>query len=137
MTNFELNETLSKDCFEVAELPLCKVLMMNDQQYPWFILVPRVASVTEIYQLSPEQQLQLMQESNGFGKWLMKEFNGDKLNLGALGNMVPQLHIHHIVRYKSDPSWPNPVWGAKPTIPFEKNQAETRINMVRQYLSTL
>jgi len=131
MPNFELNETLRQDCFGVAELPLCKILMLNDQQYPWFILVPRVASVTEIFQLSKEQQKQLMQESNQFGEWLMKQFNGDKLNVAAIGNVVSQLHIHHIVRYQDDACWPKPVWGEKKAIRFSEGEAGDRIDVVK------
>jgi len=135
MPNFELNETLRQDCFEVADLPLSKILMLNDQQYPWFILVPRVASVIEIFQLSKEQQKQLMQESNQFGEWLMQQFNGDKLNVAAIGNVVSQLHIHHIVRYKDDACWPKPVWGEKKAIPFGGDEAGGRIEIVKGWAS--
>jgi diadenosine tetraphosphate (Ap4A) HIT family hydrolase len=134
MPNFELNQTLRQDCFEVAELPLCKILMLNDQQYPWFILVPKVASVTEIFQLSPQQQQQLMQESNQFGQWLMEHFQGDKLNVGAIGNVVSQLHIHHIVRFKNDACWPKPVWGQKQAIPFSEGEAGDRIGVVKEWV---
>ncbi len=134
MTYFELNETLRKDCFEVADLPLCKVLMLNDQQYPWFILLPRVASVTEVFQLTEKQQQQLTQESNQFGQWLMEQFSGDKLNVAALGNVVSQLHIHHIVRFKDDASWPKPVWGQKEAIAYSSDEAQERIGVVRDWV---
>ena len=132
MNNFTLDRTLQNDCFEVAEFSLCNLLMMNDQQYPWFILVPRVANITEIFQLSEKQLLHFNQESNGLGKCLMDFFNGDKLNVAALGNVVSQLHIHHIVRFKHDPCWPKPVWGTLPTIPFDTQVAEQRITLLRE-----
>lgn len=108
---FELDERLAADCAVVGELPLCRVLMMKDRRYPWCILVPRIADVTEIYQLSNEQQQQLQQESVLVGKGLMAEFGGHKLNVAALGNVVSQLHVHHVVRFTTDETWPGPVWG--------------------------
>ena len=109
-----LHPQLANDCFEIGRFPLSKLLLMNDQQYPWFILVPDRDDVTEIFQLSEQDQQQLMRESSALSQALYRQFEADKINIGALGNMVPQLHIHHIARYRSDASWPNPVWGQCP-----------------------
>ena len=98
-TPFSLALELQRDCIELADWPLCKVLLMNDSQYPWFILVPRVAGVKEIIDLSEELQITLLQESGKLSKLLQQVFNPDKLNVAALGNMVPQLHVHHIARF--------------------------------------
>ena len=84
---------------------------MNDANYPWFILVPDRESITEIYQLDENDQQQLITESSRLSRILHTAFNADKINIGALGNIVPQLHIHHIARYKDDAAWPAPVWG--------------------------
>src|SRR3546814_9922882 len=84
---------------------------MNDAQFPWLILVPRREALREIYELSLSDQQLLLRESSTLGLALMDMFVGDKLNIGALGNMVPQLHLHHIVRHVGDPAWPAPVWG--------------------------
>ena len=108
---FELNHRLAEDCFQIGNFPLCRLLMMNDSNYPWFILVPRVADITEVYQLSPADQAQLAIESSVLSKTLSSMFEADKMNIAALGNVVSQLHIHHIVRYKNDLVWPDPVWG--------------------------
>jgi diadenosine tetraphosphate (Ap4A) HIT family hydrolase len=84
---------------------------MNESQVTWLILVPRRTAVKEIYQLNQDDQAQLQIESVEVGSAIMREFNGDKLNVAALGNMVPQLHVHLIVRHQTDPMWPQPVWG--------------------------
>ncbi|MBB1446124.1 HIT domain-containing protein [Pseudoalteromonas sp. SG41-6] len=113
MTNtvFELAPELKRDCIELANWPLCKVLLLNDSQYPWFVLVPRQPNLKEIMDLSEADQIVYLKESAKLSKLLIKVFNPDKLNVAALGNMVPQLHIHHIARFKSDKAWPAPVWG--------------------------
>lgn len=117
-----LDPQLAADTKAAGDLPLSRVLVMNDSQYPWVILVPRVAGIREIYELEAMQQQQLLQESTFLSMWLMKRFQGDKLNIGALGNMVPQLHMHHIVRFQTDVAWPSPVWGKHPAVAY--NQAE-------------
>ena len=91
-------------------------------QYPWLILVPDRDAVTEIYQLSSFDQQQLWQESTHLSAHLMKQFRGDKLNVAAIGNIVSQLHLHHVVRYQNDATWPAPVWGKKAPIAYTKPQ---------------
>lgn len=108
---FELHPQLNKDTFTIGELPLCRILMMNDRQFPWLILVPQRSFIREIYELNKNDQAALYEESIAVSELLMNHYKGDKLNIGALGNLVPQLHIHHIVRFKHDIIWPKPVWG--------------------------
>ena len=100
--SFNLHPTLAADCFTVGELELCTLLMLNDQRYPWFILVPRRDDISEVFQLSGTDQQQLWRESAQLSEALNRSFSADKINLGALGNIVPQLHVHHIARFKSD-----------------------------------
>ncbi|OUS72050.1 HIT family protein [Pseudoalteromonas sp. A601] len=119
---FVLAPELTRDCIEVTDWPLCKVLLMNDSQYPWFILVPRKMGLKENIDLSEADQLLLMQESAKLSRLLQDVFSPDKLNVAALGNMVPQLHIHHIARYKTDAAWPAPVWGKNPAKPYSSEQ---------------
>lgn len=107
----DLHPQLAKDCIRLGRFPLCRLLLMNDRNFPWFILVPDRDGVREIYELEPNDRAQLMLESCLLSAFLMAEFDGDKLNVAALGNQVPQLHLHHIVRFESDPAWPGPVWG--------------------------
>lgn len=111
---FTLHPTLENDSVVLGDYPLCRVLLIKDKQYPWLVLVPRRDGVREIYELTEDDQQQFWRESAELGRELMRVFDGDKLNIGALGNMVPQLHVHHIVRYAKDPAWPGPIWGAQP-----------------------
>lgn len=117
-TTFILHPQLANDCFELADFPLCKLLLCNDSAYPWFILVPKVNDITDIYQLDWEQQQQLVNESSLLSELVMQVFVGDKMNVAALGNVVEQLHVHHVVRYKNDISWPKPIWGQQPLTPY-------------------
>jgi len=114
---FQLHPTLAKDSFLVGDFPLSTCRLINDCQFPWLILVPRVAGVQEIYELSPADQAQFLRESSWLSSQMAKTFNADKMNVAALGNQVPQLHFHHIVRYQNDLAWPNPVWGT-PAVPY-------------------
>ncbi|MCG8614113.1 MAG: HIT domain-containing protein [Pseudomonadales bacterium] len=119
---FELDERLANDTIKLASWPLCEVLLMNDRHYPWFILVPRVPQISELYHLDAEQQKQFQEESNRLSMHIMKQFAGYKLNVAALGNVVRQLHIHHIVRFESDVAWPGPVWGKVPSEPYTEEE---------------
>lgn len=121
MIMFTLHPTLENDSIVLGDLPLSRVLLIKDSQYPWLVLVPRRESIREIYELSSADQQQFWHESAELGKALMHVFDGDKLNIGALGNMVPQLHIHHIVRYINDPAWPAPIWGKHPMYNYTEN----------------
>lgn len=115
---FHLHPQLAQDGFELGSFPLCRLLLMNDSNYPWFILVPQRAGVQEIYQLAGADQQQLLRESSHLARVLAEAFSADKMNIAALGNVVPQLHVHHIVRYRSDAAWPAPVWGRVPPEPY-------------------
>ena len=119
---FSLAPELARDCIELADWPLCKVLLMNDSQYPWFILVPRQAGLKKSLIYLKSNKFVFLQESAKLSKLIQQVFTPDKLNVAALGNMVPQLHIHHIARFKSDPAWPAPVWGKLPAIPYTDEQ---------------
>ena len=106
-----IHPQLVRDCVLLGRLPLCHLLLMNDNQFPWYILVPARDDVREVYQLDAGDRQQLMDESCQLAQFLMDVYAGDKLNLAALGNQVPQLHLHHIVRYATDSAWPAPIWG--------------------------
>lgn len=119
---FELAPELQRDCIELTDWSLCKVLLMNDSQYPWFILVPRIEGCREIIDLDDKLQAQFWQESAQLSRTLQAVFSPDKLNVAALGNMVPQLHVHHIARFTTDAAWPKPVWGLHPAKPYTDEQ---------------
>jgi len=114
-----LHPQLAKDCMVLGQLDLCTVLLMPDANYPWVILVPQRENISEIHALSDVDQQQLMRESSKVSRLMAEMFHADKMNVAALGNMVPQLHIHHIARYKTDAAWPSPVWGAVPAKAYD------------------
>ncbi len=116
---FELHPRLLQDCLPLGRFPLCRLLLMNERRYPWFILVPERPAIREIYQLSEADQQQLLRESSTLARSLVERFQADKLNIAAIGNLVPQLHVHHIVRYRCDPAWPTPVWGRFEPLPYD------------------
>lgn len=134
---FELDPTLERDTMQIGDLDLCRVLLMNDCQYPWVILVPKVSDITEIYQLNPKQQMTLMEESNQVLALMAKELDADKMNVAALGNVVSQLHIHHIVRYNFDKAWPAPVWGAFPVEPYSSEKLELMVVRFQKLFSNI
>lgn len=132
---FELHPRLAADTAFVLDGPLSRVLLMNDAHYPWVILVPRRPGIREIYELEPAEQQTLLRESSVLGRTLMELFGGDKLNIAALGNLVPQLHVHHVVRRRDDPAWPAPVWGKLPAQPYGEAVMAERLSSLRAQLT--
>ena len=133
---FQLHPQLAKDCREMGRLALCHVLLMDDSQYPWFILVPERDGITEIHDLDEADRESLWEESTLLARALVRGFAPDKLNIAALGNQVPQLHVHHIVRYRHDPAWPQPVWGKLPAKPYYAAEVEKLRTLMRSLLGT-
>lgn len=124
MNDFELHPRLAADCITLGRLRLCRVLLMNDRSYPWLILVPQRTGISEIFELSdPDQQL-LIAESSRISRALVSIFKPDKLNIAAIGNLVPQLHVHHVARFTSDPAWPGTVWGRARGEPYTAAECE-------------
>lgn len=132
--SFALHPQLAADCHRLGRFELCLLLLMNDARYPWFILVPQRPAVREIFELAEADQALLLGESTALSRALMQAFKGDKLNLAALGNMVPQLHLHHIVRYQGDAAWPAPVWGKHPPQPYSPASLRARLEALQACL---
>lgn len=109
--SFELHPQLAKDTTVIGHFPLCVALLHKDNAVPWVILVPKRENLKELHHLPMQEQQQFLLESQAVSQALEATFQPDKLNLGALGNMVPQLHIHHIARFQDDVAWPGPIWG--------------------------
>ncbi len=109
---FELHPQLAKDCFFLKDLGICRALMMNDKRLIWVVLVPRVANAIEWHDLDSETAALVFDETMKISKSLKNHFKCDKINIGAIGNIVPQLHIHIIARFENDACWPAPVWGS-------------------------
>ena len=126
-----LDPRLLNDCEVLGKFKLCHVLLMRDANYPWCVLVPDRENVVEIFDLSNEDQQQLNLESNSLLEFLKNEFSADKMNVAALGNVVPQLHIHHIVRYVTDIAWPLPVWGTFPAKAYSDAELGELIEKLR------
>lgn len=119
---FELDPRLQQDTLPIGDFPLCRLLLMNDAQYPWFVLVPRREEIVEVFQLDVEDQRTFWQETTELAEILKDTFGADKMNVAALGNVVGQLHMHVIVRRHGDPAWPAPIWGKHPAQPYTAEQ---------------
>lgn len=131
---FELHSRLAADTIVVGDFALSRLLLHRDANYPWFILVPRREEITEIYHLSEEDRQQLIRESCQLAESLVDVFSPDKINIATLGNMVPQLHMHHVARYKTDGAWPNPVWGVLPPLQYSEELLHDRLEAIANVL---
>jgi diadenosine tetraphosphate (Ap4A) HIT family hydrolase len=131
---WSLNPQLARDTVDLGELPLARVLLVNDANWPWLLLVPRRVGVREIIDLDEVEQAQLMTEITRTARAVKTVTQCDKLNIAALGNAVPQLHVHVIARREGDAGWPRPVWGAAPAVASEKNVLEQFIESLRKQI---
>lgn len=136
MIRFDLNPRLEGDSLPVADLPLCAVRLMKDANYPWLLLIPRQSDLVEITDLSAPDRLRLMEEIAAAAEALKTITGCDKINVGALGNMVPQLHVHVIARFRTDAAWPSPVWGAASAGTYDLVELEALIDRLRKHLPT-
>jgi diadenosine tetraphosphate (Ap4A) HIT family hydrolase len=124
---FALDDRLACDAFAIGDLTLCRVLLMNDARWPWLILVPRRKGLVELIDLELADQTQLMGEAGRAARFLKSRAKADKINLGALGNIVHQLHLHVVARTIGDPAWPGPVWGHGAARPYKEQDAQVLI----------
>ncbi len=124
---FSLDPRLAADTLPVGDLPLCAVRLMNDRRFPWLVLVPRRADTVEITDLGEADAARLVQEVRLATRVMQELARPDKVNLGALGNVVPQLHLHVVGRFRSDPAWPGPVWGFGAREPYPDHAAAALI----------
>ena len=132
MTDFELDERLAKDSFVLGELDVSLLLLMNNKLAPWFVLVPKVAEISELYELDKDVQLSLLNEINVLSEFIKQQFVVDKLNVAAIGNIVNQLHVHVVGRSHSDPCWPGVVWGADSIGEYTQQETEELIKKLRK-----
>jgi diadenosine tetraphosphate (Ap4A) HIT family hydrolase len=131
---FELHPQLAADCVTLGDLPLCRVLLMNDSRFPWCILVPRRAGLGELHELDATAGARLFEEINRVSHSLRTTGICHKINVGALGNRVPQLHIHVVARHPDDAAWPGPVWGSGPSEPYSRTAADALAARLRAAL---
>lgn len=134
---FRLHERLDQDTVEAARWPLCLVLMMRERHWPWLVLVPRRAGLREIHDLAPGDRGQLIEEIARASAALARAFDAEKMNVGAIGNLVPQLHVHVVARGAGDPAWPKPVWGALPPAPLAAADLADRLALIRSALARM
>ena len=121
---FQLDPRLNTDSISIGQFQLCRLLLMNDSQYPWFVLVPMRDNKSEVYQLSDSDQQRLWLESRLLSIAIMDIYEGEKLNIAAIGNIVSQLHLHHVVRFEKDACWPKPVWGQLPMKAYHSQEID-------------
>jgi diadenosine tetraphosphate (Ap4A) HIT family hydrolase len=131
---YALHPQLAADTHPLATLALCELRLMDDANYPWLVLVPRIAGARELIDLEAEQRRQLVDETDVAARLLRDVFRPFKLNVAALGNLVPQLHVHVIARFEGDPAWPAPVWGRVAARPYEPEALVERITRLRDAL---
>ena len=127
---FILDTRLQEDTWLIGDFPLCRLLLSNDSNYPWFILVPRREGISELFQLDDVDQPLMWAETTALAGVLKELFTADKMNVATLGNVVSQLHMHVIARYASDAAWPGPVWGKHPAKPY----SEADVQVIRDKL---
>ncbi|MEJ1098641.1 MULTISPECIES: HIT family protein [unclassified Pseudoxanthomonas] len=134
MSGFVLDPRLEQDSVFIADGPLSQVRLMNDARYPWLLLIPRVADASEWIELDGGQQRLLLAEVNQVGALLRNEPGVEKLNIGALGNIVRQLHIHLVGRHDGDAAWPGPVWGNGSPVRLPHEQLQSNVDAWRRKL---
>jgi len=135
-THYELDPQLAADTQPLASLALSELRLMDDANYPWLVLVPRVPGARELIDLEAAQRRQLTDEIDLAARLLRDVFRPFKLNIAALGNLVPQLHVHVIARYEGDPAWPAPVWGRVAARPYTPEELIERVSRLRDALPT-
>ena len=131
---FILDSKLSADTFLITDLKISRLLLMNDANYIWLILVPKKANLIELTDLSFDEQIEVLREINLVGKILQENFGAEKLNIAALGNVVKQLHIHVIARQKNDVTFPKPVWGNASAKLYAEEEAQSLIQKIKSLL---
>ncbi len=131
---FLLDPRLAADTFFVGDLPLCRALLMNDSRFPWLILIPRRDGLTEMHELSPGDRELMIDEAARAAERLKNLVGAQKINMGALGNIVAQLHVHVVARFAGDAAWPGPVWGFGKAVPYD---AETAARLIADLLHAL
>lgn len=129
---WSLHPQLAQDTIYIGDLPLSAVLVVRDANYPWLLLVPRRPDVSEIIDLDEVERAELMTETTRVAHALKRVTACDKLNIAALGNVVPQLHVHIIARRRNDPAWPRPVWGAVPPLAYDQSALDAFTTALRK-----
>jgi len=134
MSGFILHPRLAADTVFVVDWPISRVLLMDDARYPWIVLVPRRADVTELFELGVQDRAALTEEIARAAHVLKTLSGAQKINIGALGNLVPQLHIHIVARDEGDAAWPGPVWGHGAAVRYDPARRDEFVEELRARL---
>ena len=137
MKPYVLDPRLAADTLAAGNTTLCEVRLMNDARFPWAILVPRQTGLRDLHDLPGDRLPALMAEIAGLSAAMLAQWRGEKMNVAALGNLVPQLHIHVIVRYAADPAWPGPVWGVGTPRPYAPDAAREALDQLAACVASL
>ena len=132
MPAVHLDPCLARDTTSISRLGLCDLRLMNDSRWPWLILVPQRNAITEFHELTPLDQTMLTFEMGLVSKALQSAVKADKMNIGALGNIVPMFHLHVVARRKGDPNWPGPIWGHGTPVPYDAGEAARFADEIRR-----
>lgn len=132
---FTLDPQLEKDTVPLGQFPLSMVLLSRDANYPWCILVPRREDMREIHHLADEDRIKLVAESCHLAEVMVDLFVPDKMNIAVIGNRVPQLHMHHVARFTTDPAWPDPIWGKVEAKPYDKDELNDIVTRLKSALA--
>ncbi len=135
--SFKLDHRLEQDGILLAESEQYVLNLVNDSRYIWLVLIPKATNAKDMFDLTEEQQIDLALKSNKIGRIITEQFKGDKFNIASLGNMVPQLHVHLIVRTVGDAAWPGPIWGVGDAVPYDSPQREKVIDKLRAVVNLI
>ena len=128
---FEIDSQLKQTSYPLISLGVCDLRLVDDQRWPWLLIIPRVPHAVELIDLSPDLRSEVWLEIDHVARVMRDQFSPYKLNIAALGNQVRQLHIHCIARFPDDDAWPNPVWGVGESVPYDSELLAARLNILK------
>ena len=129
--SFEIDSQLKQTSYPLVSLGVCNLRLVDDQRWPWLLIIPRVPHAVELIDLSPDLRSEVWLEIDHVARVMRDQFSPYKLNIAALGNQVRQLHIHCIARFPDDDAWPNPVWGVGESVPYDSELLAARLNILK------
>jgi len=133
--SFVIDSQLKQTSYPLTSLDVCDLRLVDDQRWPWLLIIPRVAQAVELIDITPDLRAQVWLEIDHVGRVMRDQFSPHKLNIAALGNQVRQLHVHCIARFPEDEAWPNPVWGVGDSVPYDSELLNSRLNALRAAFS--
>ena len=135
VVSFVIDSQLKQTSYPLTSLDVCDLRLVDDQRWPWLLIIPRVAHAVELIDISPDLRAQVWLEIDHVGRVMRDQFSPHKLNIAALGNQVRQLHVHCIARFPEDEAWPNPVWGVGDSVPYDSELLNSRLTALRAAFS--